>query len=85
MGQNQDVAAESHQRPKQSPAEFALLAVANNELVMDVDGFYKWWPTDAVIGEALTAEKLRAIAVWLDKNNKTLGARVCQSMMANQV
>lgn len=60
---------------------FVDLAKSRNELVMDVDGFYKWWPTDAVVGEALTAEKLRAVAEWLDKNNKTLGARLCQEVM----
>ena len=84
MSQGQGHAAEPLIHSKQSPAEFVLLAVANNELVMDCDGFYKWWPTDAVAGEALTAEKLRAIAEWLDKDNRTLGARVCQSVMESR-
>ena len=81
MSQGQDRAAESISQSWTSAEDFVRNAVSNNELVMDVDGFYKWWPTDAVVGEALTAEKLRAVAEWLDKHNKTLGARLCQGVM----
>lgn len=84
MSQEQAHATESRIQELESAEEFVRQAADNNELVMDVDGFYKWWPTHSVVGEALTAEKLRAIAAWLDKHNKTLGAMVCQSVMANQ-
>lgn len=45
------------------------MALDRNEIMTDMDGFYKYWPITNRVG-CLTAENLRAIADGLDKMNE---------------